>query len=97
MDSSVKDKAPEAVQRSGPLRWVWQIGIAFAGILTIIVGIILLPLPGPGSVVIYAGIGILATEFIWAKQLFAWIGKLAKQLLLRVRVWVKQMSRSEKP
>ena len=66
-----------------PFRWVWQIFVAIAGIATIAVGVILLPLPGPGSVVIFAGIGILATEFIWAKQ-----------VLTRIRIWCKQQYRS---
>lgn len=72
----------QPVPPAKPFRWLWQIGIAFAGVLTIIVGIVLLPLPGPGSVVIFAGIGILATEFVWAKQ-----------LLTRTRIWVKQVAR----
>lgn len=71
---------PTAV--SWPFRWAWQVFVAIAGIVTILVGIILLLLPGPGSVVIVAGIGILATEFIWAKQ-----------LMTRIRIWVKQQLR----
>lgn len=72
-------------QLSWPFRWAWQVFVAIAGIVTIIVGVVLLPLPGPGSLVIFAGIGILATEFIWAKQ-----------LLMRIRVWIKQQLRKLK-
>jgi uncharacterized protein (TIGR02611 family) len=72
-------------QLSWPFRWVWQLFVAFAGVVTIIVGVVLLPLPGPGSVVIFAGIGILATEFIWAKQ-----------LLMRIRIRIKQQVRKFK-
>lgn len=76
--------------------WVWQLLILIAGIVTILVGVILLPAPGPGSFVIYAGIGILATEFVWAKRLFIQVGRWIKQVVLRVRVWFKQRSRGAK-
>ena len=82
MDSNT----PQPSRVPPSFRWVWQIWIAIAGIVTILVGIVLLPLPGPGSLVILAGVGILATEFLWAKQ-----------LLLRVRVWVKQVTNRKKP
>lgn len=74
--------APPPTQASWPFRWAWQVFILIAGIVTIVVGVILLPLPGPGSLVMFAGIGILATEFIWAKQ-----------LLTRIRIWIKQQLR----
>ena len=81
-EPEIVSRSPTPRSVSWPFRWVWQIFVAIAGIVTIIVGVILLPLPGPGSVVIFAGVGILATEFIWAKQ-----------LLTRVRIWFKQQSR----
>lgn len=77
-------------------RWIWQLIILVSGGATILVGIILLPAPGSGSLVIYAGIGILATEFIWARQAFHWVRDRARQLLMRTRVWVKQMWRRGK-
>lgn len=84
---NVPDPPPDSQPRPrkcrwGPFRWVWQIIVLIAGLLTIIVGIIMLPLPGPGTVIILAGFGILATEFIWAEQ-----------LLIRLRVWCKQLKR----
>ena len=46
-----------------------RIGIAVAGGLLVVVGIALLVLPGPGWLVIFLGLGILATEFVWAERL----------------------------
>lgn len=40
-----------------------------AGIIVIVLGIILLPLPGPGLVIIFLGIVILAKRFNWAKRI----------------------------
>ena len=39
-----------------------------AGFLVVIIGIILLPLPGPGWVVIAGGFVILSKDFVWAER-----------------------------
>lgn len=44
----------------------------FTGILggvVLLVGIVAIPYPGPGWLIVFAGLGILATEFVWAKRL----------------------------
>lgn len=46
-----------------------RIGIAAVGGFLVIAGIALLVLPGPGWLVIFLGLGILATEFVWAERL----------------------------
>jgi len=46
-----------------------KIVVALVGTLVIAVGVVLLPLPGPGWVVILGGLAILAMEFHWARQL----------------------------
>jgi len=40
-----------------------------AGGALIVVGAVLIPLPGPGTPLILAGIAVLATEFEWARRL----------------------------
>lgn len=42
--------------------------IAVAGIALIILGIIFIPLPGPGLLIIIAGLFILSWEFTWAER-----------------------------
>ncbi|MGC3959837.1 MAG: PGPGW domain-containing protein [Verrucomicrobiota bacterium] len=42
--------------------------IALMGGTVLVVGAAMLILPGPGLLVIAAGLGILATEFLWAKR-----------------------------
>ncbi|MCZ6747494.1 MAG: PGPGW domain-containing protein [Acidobacteria bacterium] len=39
------------------------------GITIILIGIALLVLPGPGTLVIILGLALLGTEFIWARRL----------------------------
>ena len=43
-------------------------GVLIAGVLVLIVGAFLLVLPGPGILVIIAGLIILSTEFEWAEK-----------------------------
>jgi uncharacterized protein (TIGR02611 family) len=46
-----------------------KIVVAVLGTLIIAVGVVLLPLPGPGWLIILAGLALLAMEFRWAKRL----------------------------
>ena len=43
--------------------------IAIVGFTVLFIGIAMIVLPGPAFIVIPAGIGILATEFVWARSL----------------------------
>ncbi|HWR90372.1 MAG TPA: PGPGW domain-containing protein [Dissulfurispiraceae bacterium] len=43
--------------------------VAIVGFTVLLIGIALMVLPGPAFVVIPIGIGILATEFAWARRL----------------------------
>ena len=36
-----------------------------------ILGLLLVPLPGPGWLIVFLGLAILGTEFAWAKRLAA--------------------------
>ena len=45
-----------------------KVGILVVGTIVVLVGIALLPLPGPGMVVIILGLVILAQEFDWAQR-----------------------------
>lgn len=43
--------------------------IAVTGFTILMAGIAMIVLPGPAIIVIPVGLGILATEFIWARRL----------------------------
>lgn len=47
-----------------------RVVVTIAGFVVVVVGIILMPLPGPGMLIVAAGIGILSTEYRWAQRLF---------------------------
>lgn len=46
-----------------------RVGIGVLGGIVLLVGIVAIPYPGPGWLIVFAGLGILATEFEWAKRL----------------------------
>jgi hypothetical protein len=52
------------IKRSGK-----RIAVTVAGGFVVLVGIAMLVLPGPGILVIIAGLAILATEYVWAERL----------------------------
>ena len=46
----------------------WRIGVAILGGTITLLGAIFLITPGPGWLIIFAGLGILASEFAWADR-----------------------------
>jgi len=46
----------------------YRAGVGVVGGATVALGIVLLPLPGPGTLISIGGLGILATEFEGAKK-----------------------------
>lgn len=46
-----------------------KVFVAVAGALVVVIGAALIPLPGPGWLLVIAGLGIWAVEFHWAKRL----------------------------
>ena len=51
------------------LRQIKKIIVTIAGFTVLIIGVLLIVLPGPASLVIPFGLAILATEFVWARNL----------------------------
>jgi uncharacterized protein (TIGR02611 family) len=65
-------------------RIAWRIAVTLIGVAVVVVGVILLPLPGPGWLIIFAGLGILASEYAWAARLLKWV----KHQFVRWSKWV---------
>ena len=71
-----------------PGGWVvWRVSVALVGLIVVVAGIILLPLPGPGWLIVFAGIAIWATEFAWAKRLLIWTQQQVRDYSERIRSW----------
>lgn len=72
-----------------------KVATGILGSIVLIIGIIAIPYPGPGWLIVFAGLAILATEFEWANRLLvfargkydAWTQWLKKQhIALRLLV-----------
>jgi uncharacterized protein (TIGR02611 family) len=61
-----------------------QVATAVVGSVIVVVGIILIPFPGPGWLIVLTGLAILAIEFVWAQRLLSF----TRQQLQRWWQWV---------
>jgi len=50
-----------------------KILIGIVGGLVALIGLVLIPYPGPGWLIVFAGFAILATEFPFAAKTLAWL------------------------
>jgi len=60
--------------------------ISVIGFTVLLIGLAMVVLPGPAFIVIPIGLGILATEFIWAKKLLDRV----KSSASNVKEWVSK-------
>jgi uncharacterized protein (TIGR02611 family) len=65
------------------LRLAYRVGVGMLGGIIAVVGLALVPLPGPGWLVVFLGLAILGTEFAWAGRLAAFV----KRQLARFWAW----------
>lgn len=80
-------------------RWVWfpfdvtirfmlrngkRIAITIVGIVLVLGGLVLMVLPGPGIVLLIAGLAVLATEYVWAQRMLNFARHKASQARDRV-------------
>jgi uncharacterized protein (TIGR02611 family) len=64
-----RDRLHEPVRSHPILGLPYRIFVAVVGVLVVIIGLILVPAPGPGWLIVIAGLGVLSTEFTWARRL----------------------------
>ena len=61
-----------------------RIGVSIAGFVLVAGGLVMLVLPGPGLLLIIAGLAILATEYVWAQRALNFAKQKAEQAKNRV-------------
>jgi uncharacterized protein (TIGR02611 family) len=76
------------LRRNRAMDLTYRITVGLVGLTIIIIGIILLPLPGPGWLVIFGGLFVLSTEFEWAERLLEY----ARDKVRAWTEWVKEQS-----
>ena len=74
----VRDRIRSRPAARLPYRFV----VALVGVTLTLGGLLLVPLPGPGWLVVIAGLAVLASEFAWAQGLLAFVRR-------RLRAWLR--------
>ena len=72
---------------------IWRIFIGIIGGSVTVLGAIALVGPGPGILIVLAGLGILATEFAWASRAVVHTKNVAQKAADRagLALWVKYL------
>ncbi|MDQ1039902.1 uncharacterized protein (TIGR02611 family) [Streptomyces sp. V3I8] len=71
-EPALGSRAPQFIKARRMLHLSWQVGVFIVGLAVVVAGVIMLPLPGPGWLVIFGGMAIWATEFVWAQLVLRW-------------------------
>ena len=59
----------ERIRTTRTGRLTLQIVVAVLGLVVVLLGILLIPFPGPGWLIVIGGLAIWAIEFVWAQRL----------------------------
>jgi uncharacterized protein (TIGR02611 family) len=64
---------------------IYRIVVGIVGLIIVVVGLIMVPFPGPGWLVVFIGLAVWASEFEWAQRLL----RRAKRTLNIWTDWLK--------
>jgi uncharacterized protein (TIGR02611 family) len=48
---------------------IYRIVVGVVGLIVVVIGLLMVPFPGPGWVVVFVGLAVWASEFEWAQRL----------------------------
>lgn len=71
-------------------RVILKLLVALLGAAVVGLGLVLVPLPGPGWAIVIGGLAIWAIEFTWARRLLAWVRR-------HVRAWTAWVRKQSWP
>jgi uncharacterized protein (TIGR02611 family) len=71
------EKVRERRERHRQRSRIVRAAVALAGFVVVLAGLAMIPLPGPGLLVVAAGLAILALEFAWAER---WLERTIEQV-----------------
>jgi uncharacterized protein (TIGR02611 family) len=80
----------ERIRRRRATRIAWKVVTGLVGTAVTVIGLIMVPFPGPGWLVVIVGLIILASEFAWAQRLLHLVRD-------RVRAWTDWVLRQSLP
>ena len=81
------------IKRTKAGQLIWRIFIGVLGGTITVLGAIALVAPGPGVLILLAGLGILASEFAWASRAMNKTKSIAKSAADKVGIpaWIKYL------
>ena len=71
------EKVRERRERHRQRSRIVRAAVALAGFVVVLAGLAMIPLPGPGLLIVAAGLAILALEFAWAER---WLERTIEQV-----------------
>jgi uncharacterized protein (TIGR02611 family) len=80
----------ELIRANPTGRLVLRIAVGLAGALVVGIGFFLIPLPGPGWLIVIGGLAIWAVEFSWARRLLSFTRR-------NVQAWTRWVTRQSLP
>lgn len=76
-----------AIRRHPALDVVYRIVVTVLGSAIALVGLVMVPLPGPGWLVVFVGLAVLGSEYRWARRLLGWLRRALARFWERWNMW----------
>lgn len=77
------DRWRRLIRRYPWLNAVYKVLVTVIGIAIVVLGLVLVPLPGPGWLIVFVGMTVLGSEYHWARRLTGWL----RRVLARFWEW----------
>ena len=73
-------------------KWPWldtfyKVLVTALGLAIVALGLLLVPLPGPGWLIVFLGLTLLGSEYHWARRLLAWLRRVLARFWERWNAW----------
>lgn len=68
-------------------RFVYRAVVALFGVAIVLIGIVLIPLPGPGWLIVFLGFAVLGTEFAAARRFNEFLKRIVHRTAARWRLY----------
>ncbi|MCU1421650.1 MAG: hypothetical protein JWN36_1301 [Microbacteriaceae bacterium] len=75
------------LSRHRRLQLAYRIAIAVVGSIVTVIGVLLVPLPGPGWLIVFAGLWILGAEFAAARAVTRVLKRMLRAIGARIARW----------
>ncbi len=94
LDAQADDWAGRRRLRANPTTArLYRGAVAVLGLVIVVAGLIAVPAPGPGWLIVFVGVSVWASEFEWAQRLLRW----GRARLHRWNTWMLQLPTRSSP